>query len=77
MVFLYLKKYQSQLERILKHIAQLKGINTEGVPATAHPYESATPWREDVAKPFADLQALFRNAPEMEETFYRVKKVIE
>ncbi len=72
-----LKKYQSQLERILGHIAQLKNINTDGVPATAHPYEAGTVLREDVAKPFADLEALFKNAPEMEETFYRVKKVIE
>ncbi len=72
-----LAKYQSQLERILGHIAQLKGINTDGVPPTAHPYETTTVWREDIAKPFADLEALFKNAPEMEETFYRVKKVIE
>ena len=72
-----LKAYQSQLARILGHIAQLKEKNTEGVPPTAHPYETATAWREDVAKPFADLAALFKNAPEMEETFYRVKKVIE
>lgn len=72
-----LKNYQVQLERILGHIAKLKETNTDGIAPTAHPYETATPWREDVAKPFADLEALFKNAPEMEETFYRVKKVIE
>lgn len=72
-----LKKVQSQLERILGHIAQLREINTDGVPPTAHPYETAAVWREDVAKPFKDLEALFKNAPELEETFYRVKKVIE
>ena len=72
-----LKKYQAQLERILGHIVQLREINTEGVPATSHPYETSTVWRDDAAKPFKDLEALFKNAPEMEETFYRVKKVIE
>jgi aspartyl-tRNA(Asn)/glutamyl-tRNA(Gln) amidotransferase subunit C len=72
-----LKKYQEQLERILGHIAQLRAVNTDGVPITAHPYETATVWREDVAKPFKDLEALFKNAPEVEEGFYRVKKVIE
>ena len=72
-----LKKYQSQLERILGHIAQLKKINTDGVPPTAHPYETGTLMREDIAVPFKDLEALFKNAPEMEETFYKVKKVIE
>ncbi len=72
-----MKKYQGQLERILAHIAKLKEINTDGVPATAHPYETVGAWREDVAKPFGDFEALFKNAPEMEETFYKVKKVIE
>lgn len=72
-----LKKYQGQLERILGHIAQLREKNTDGVPATSHPYETATVWREDVAKAFPYLEDLFKNAPEMEETFYRVKKVIE
>lgn len=72
-----LQKYQSQLERILGYIAKLREKNTDGVPPMAHPYEASAVWREDVAKPFPDLEALFKNAPEMEETFYRVKKVIE
>lgn len=72
-----LKKYQGQLERILGYIAVLKTKDTEGVPPTAHPYETSTVWREDVAKPFPNLDDLFKNAPEMEESFYRVKKVIE
>src|SRR3954465_11054960 len=73
-----MQKYQSQLERILGHIAKLREKNTDGVPPTAHPYDiNGVEWREDVAKPFQDLEALFKNAPEMEETFYKVKKVIE
>lgn len=72
-----LKKYQEQLERILGYIAKLKAKDTEGTPPTAHPYETSTVWREDVAEPFPNLADLFKNAPEMEEAFYRVKKVIE
>lgn len=71
------KKYEGQLEKILGHISELQKKNTDDVPPTAHPFEKGNVWREDVAKPFKDREKLFRNAPEMEETFYKVKKVIE
>ena len=71
------KLYQSQLERILEYVNKLKEKNTDNVKATAHPYDVANVWREDEARPFPHLDDLFRNAPEMEETFYKVKKVIE
>lgn len=69
--------YERQLERILGYIGQLKEKNTENVPPTAHPLDIANVWREDRAEPFENIPALFANAPEMEETYYRVKKVIE
>ena len=72
-----LAAYQGQLERILGHINQLREKNTDSVPPMAHPYDAGTAWREDQAHPFPDLPALFKNAPEMEEAFYKVKKVIE
>lgn len=70
-------KYQGQLAKILGYISQLKAINTDGIPATAHPFDVSNVWREDVAKPFEDLTALLKNAPEKEETYIKVKKVIE
>jgi aspartyl-tRNA(Asn)/glutamyl-tRNA(Gln) amidotransferase subunit C len=71
------KKYQVQLERILEHISELKNKNTDNVPPTAHPFEKGNVMREDVAHRFENLPGLYKNAPEMEETFYKVKKVIE
>lgn len=71
------KRYQSQLAKILGHVGQLGKIDTEGVPPTAHPFEVSNVWREDQAKPFNDIPAVLQNAPDREETFYRVKKVIE
>lgn len=68
---------QGQLERILEYIAKLKAVNTDNVPPTAHPFDITNVWRDDVAKPFPNIPDLFKNAPEMEETFYKVKKVIE
>jgi aspartyl-tRNA(Asn)/glutamyl-tRNA(Gln) amidotransferase subunit C len=71
------EKIQGQLERILGYVSQLKEINTDNVPPTAHPIDVTNVWRDDVASPFPHLKDLFKNAPEMEETFYKVKKVIE
>lgn len=71
------KRYQGQLAKILGHISQLSQKNTDGVPPTAHPFDVANVWREDVAKKFDDIPAILKNGPETEETFFRVKKVIE
>jgi aspartyl-tRNA(Asn)/glutamyl-tRNA(Gln) amidotransferase subunit C len=70
-------KMEGQLERILGHIGKLREKNTANVQPTAHPLDVANVWREDEAKPFPNIPALFKNAPETEETFYKVKKVIE
>ncbi len=72
-----IKKVQEQLERILEFVGQLRLKDTQGVPASSHPLDLSNVWREDVAKPFMDIPELLLNAPELEETFYKVKKVIE
>src|SRR4051794_38338487 len=69
--------YQEQLGRILAYVSQLKSKNTDGVSPTAHPHDLSNVWREDKARVFADAPALLKNAPELEETYYKVKKVIE
>jgi aspartyl-tRNA(Asn)/glutamyl-tRNA(Gln) amidotransferase subunit C len=71
------KIYQKQLAKILGYVSQLKSKNTEGVPPTAHPHEIVNVWREDNPQPFPFIPDVLKNAPELEETFYKVKKVIE
>lgn len=69
--------YQGQLEKILGTFSTLQKADTTNVPPTMHPYKTETVWREDVAVPFEQREAMFKNAPQMEDTFYQVKKVIE
>jgi len=71
------EKYQGQLEAILDYVGQLQKINTDHVQPTAHPHEVSNVWREDVARPFQKILGLLKNAPEKEETYFKVKKVIE
>jgi aspartyl-tRNA(Asn)/glutamyl-tRNA(Gln) amidotransferase subunit C len=71
------EKMQVQLERILGHVGKLREKNMDNVPLTAHPLDVSNVWRDDVAKPFPAIPELLKNAPEAEETFFKVKKVIE
>lgn len=69
--------YTSQLESILGYIEKLKELDTSNVPPTAHPFFSKTVWREDRAALSKNTEAVLKNAPESEESFFKVRKVIE
>ena len=43
----------------------------------AHPFASKTVWREDRQAPWTDAESILQNAPEREESYFKVKKVIE
>jgi aspartyl-tRNA(Asn)/glutamyl-tRNA(Gln) amidotransferase subunit C len=47
------------------------------VAATHHVAPLSNVWREDVAVPFADRESILANAPEREDVFFKVRKVIE
>ncbi len=70
-------KFTQQLGNILQHVDKLGNLNTDNIVVTAHPFFSETAWREDVAVESGKLEALLKNAPEREENFFKVKKVIE
>lgn len=70
-------KYLGQLGRILDHIQTLSKLDTQDVPPTTHVIPMANVWREDEARPFADPESILANAPDREEVYFKVKKVIE
>ena len=71
------KIFQNQLENILEYIDKLQSVNTENVPPTSHPQDIRNVLREDKSVSFPNIQDVLKNAPETEETYYKVKKVIE
>jgi len=73
------EKYTGQLEHILGYIGQLNQLDTAQVPPTSHVLPLANVWREDVARPLSpeDVERLLANAPDRDDNFFRVKKVIE
>jgi aspartyl-tRNA(Asn)/glutamyl-tRNA(Gln) amidotransferase subunit C len=71
------KKYQAQLDDILKYMDMLGEVNTDDVEPMAGPVELYTPLREDAVKPSLSAEEALANAPARIGTSFRVPKVIE
>lgn len=72
-----LDKFITQLGNILEYIKDLNQIDTTDVEPTSHVLELSTPLRDDeVVQELTADQAL-ENAPESEDGFFVVPKVIE
>lgn len=72
-----LEKFTHQLENILEHIEDLNELNTDNVEPTSHVLDISTPEREDTIVELLTTEEVFKNAPEREEDFFVVPKVID
>ncbi|OGR82709.1 MAG: asparaginyl/glutamyl-tRNA amidotransferase subunit C [Elusimicrobia bacterium RIFCSPLOWO2_01_FULL_54_10] len=66
-----------QLGKILGYIEKLNETDAAGVPPTAHPFAVTPALREDKTFRWSPAESILKNAPEHEEGFFKVKKVIE
>ena len=71
------KKYQAQLDDILKYMEKLAEVPTDDVEPMSGTVELYTPLREDLVQPSLPLQEALANAPAKTGTAFRVPKVIE
>ena len=71
------ENFTEQLGKILHHIEKLNKLDTSSAAPTAHPFFSKTVWREDKTARWSEAAPILENAPEKEESFFKVKKVIE
>ncbi|MFA5778742.1 MAG: Asp-tRNA(Asn)/Glu-tRNA(Gln) amidotransferase subunit GatC [Elusimicrobiota bacterium] len=71
------KKFAGQLNAILEHIDELNKLDTEGVPPTSHAVVIKNVFREDEMQKSGLTSDILSNAPEKEDRFFKVKKVIE
>ena len=70
-------RYATQLSKILDYVRQLNELDTAGVPPTVHPLAAANVLREDIVRPsWAPADAL-ANAPDHDDKFFRVPKVLD
>ena len=72
-----LEKFTEQLGNILEYIEDLNELNTDGVEPTSHVLELTTPLREDRVEQLITTEEALQNAPEKDDDFFVVPKVIE
>lgn len=70
-------KYRGQLGKILDHIAALDKYDVKDVPPTSHVVPVPNTGREDEPRRFENIAGILSQAPDSEETYFKVKKVIE
>jgi len=71
------QRFTSQLNSILEHFEQLRGIDTAGVPPMSHAIETASVLREDEPAPSLPTEEALQNAPDRSDDCFRVPRVIE
>lgn len=72
-----LAAHGAQLGAILDYIAQLEKLDVAGAEPLAHPAEASNVFRDDVVKPSLPRPEALRNAPERNDDFFIVPKVVE
>jgi len=71
------RRYAEQLSTILGYVGQLDELNTQNVPPTAHPLPVCNVFREDEIRTAWDADRALANAPQRENGFFRVPKVLD
>lgn len=69
--------YTRQMEQILTHIDQLNEVETKGVEPTSHAIRIENIFREDQVTTSLPLDQALGNAPDQDQAFFRVPKIIE
>jgi aspartyl/glutamyl-tRNA(Asn/Gln) amidotransferase C subunit len=72
-----LARLQRELNRILEHFAELQQLDTDDVEPTSHAIPMVNVFREDVKAEPLPLEAILQNAPDREEEFFRVPRIVE
>lgn len=66
-----------ELSDFLEYVDRLQQVDTENVVPTAHVLPLKNVFREDVVKPSLDRDAALSNAPEKDNGYFRVPKILE
>jgi len=66
-----------QLSNILQYVGKLNQLDTSGIEPFTYAVDIANPMREDAITNEPSSDALLANAPEQENHFFQVPKIIE
>lgn len=66
-----------EMESITQYLSQLARVDVAHVEATVHPVADRNLWRADAVQPSFKREEAAANAPESEQSFFKVPPVIE
>ena len=70
-------KLGKDLEKILAYVDQLQALKTDSVEPTSHPHAIENVFRADKVVKCDIRDAVLKHAPNREENYFKVPKVIE
>ena len=68
--------FTEQLGAVLEHAEDVAALQTDGVPATAHPLPIENVLREDEPRPSLDRDEVLAQAPAAEDRRFRVPRIL-
>lgn len=68
--------FAEQLSNVLGYISKLEELDVEGVEPMAHPTAMTNKLRDDVEQPGMATSDALANAPESDDAFFKVPKVL-
>jgi len=71
------QQFTGQLNDILEYFEQLNELDTEGVEPTTRAIELSNVTRSDILESFPHRQALLKCAPEREDDYFKVPKILD
>jgi aspartyl-tRNA(Asn)/glutamyl-tRNA(Gln) amidotransferase subunit C len=69
--------FREQLSAVLERAQRIQSLPLDDVPPTAHPVTLKNVWRDDVVIGSDVTEAVLANAPEREEQFFKVPRILE
>jgi aspartyl-tRNA synthetase len=69
--------FQKDLNSVLDYAASLDELPTDGVRPMSHVLEIRNVWREDEEVPFPDTARILNNAPDRQDDYMKVPKILE
>lgn len=72
-----LENFTHQMNEILAYMEKLNELDTKNVEPLSHPIENNNVFRKDKIKKSVNTKEALQNAPDKDENFFNVPKVIQ
>ncbi|HHV17687.1 MAG TPA: Asp-tRNA(Asn)/Glu-tRNA(Gln) amidotransferase subunit GatC [Thermoanaerobacterales bacterium] len=72
-----IKQISKELGFLMEHFDKLSQVDTEGITPTVHPITDKNVLREDAVWKSLPIEEVLRNAPDKDNRFFRVPRIIE